>query len=221
MTTPQTDHNLPPDPTELLMQGAYPRVQFADLGDRFDGVLLDIKEPFHGRGFGKDKDKLSYWDPPQNTKPKWVIPFWFEADKDGQTYVLNVPQGSQMQSCIAAAILTAGERKPRKGGHISLALVDLKPTDGAHQKIYGAEWSAGMAGAGTAMATSPPQPVATPVSAPAATQPAVSQPQADPTSNRPVSQDWNAPQQQSTGLGDISQYPPEVQELMRQHLNKS
>lgn len=164
------------DSAGLLMQGAYPTVKLDRVGDAFNGSIVRIGDKFQGKTFGKNPEP-AYWDK-EKTQPKWIVPIEVEDDATREMKVLNVPQGSQLQSAFAKSVISSGEKAPRVGGHIGVSLAELKPTDGADQKIYFVVYSGPAAGSlmnGNTAPQSPasqPQPVA-PVSIPA---PTVTQP---------------------------------------------
>src|ERR1700743_1219766 len=102
-----------------LMQGGLPSVVgelLKNVNDRFDGVVQEVKPEYHSRDFNGD---LDYWDPPQNTQPKLLVPVVCTNDNDGKLWALNVPMSSDLQRKVARATNEAGMPYLQPGAHIT------------------------------------------------------------------------------------------------------
>lgn len=170
----------------LLMQGGLPSVVGELLktkGDRFDGIVVEVKPEYQGRDL--QTGELDFWDSPNNTQPKYVVPIVVTNDNDHKDWALNVGMSTDLQRKIARATNEAGMQYMMPGSHITVwvAGTEAAPKKGlSDKKIYGCQLTKPANSGQNALMqssvpttlpvdTSTPPPPATSATPPAATAP--------------------------------------------------
>lgn len=179
------------DARNLLMGGSLPTVSLKTTGDRFDGVVYAIHEPYQSRTMGLNPEP-AFWDA-EKTQPKLVVPVEFVNDADGKNYLLHIGIGTDLQKVTGRAIVDAGRSMWEVGGHLSVAVVAMEPStikNGNDKKLHAAAYTpAPNRGQTTLSGGVPPTPASPPVApapAPVAAPPPPPVPVVPPSPSKPV-----------------------------------
>lgn len=215
-----------PDPMGILMQGGLPPVPIKNAGDRFDGVVVRVMDPFQQRSMDAKKE-LQFWDN-EKTQPIWVVPIELQSDLDGKSYAIYIAASSDLQRVLAKAVRDAGGATIAPGGHVSVACIGFEPSSikggndkRLHAAKYGLPPNAGQAllASSGPVVNSAPTTVAVDLTQPPASQAQnTTVPMQDDVRPAP---DFAQPAPTTGGQINVADLPPDVQALMAQYQNGS
>jgi hypothetical protein len=207
-----------PEARDVLMGGGLPSVKLNKPGDRFDGTIVSIGEPFQSRDYVTGDPK--WWDK-EKTQKVYTVCVECESDVDGKTYGLYIEQSTDLQRVTATAVRTAGARDQEVGGHWSVAVTDMEEVikNGKKlndKKLHGAVYTLPPSRAQQVLSAPEPATVSQPAQQAVQvdlTRPPQSQPEAAVPSVPSV------PATATPAMPALESLPPEMQELMRQLMN--